>query len=218
MKRERAPFGRIYRVWYGVEPPLWHGFITVRHTLQLDFDSSNSPVIVLSSAVWNVCGWLKRCLFAFVSFLALVFTPYCLSLFWGFVLLLSLLLLLSSSQKWFASFWSPIKTPVLLRIHPRQTDLGSLYPSFAVMFSLSNEYWWMMCKKGWQIFANLIHTPVVPLPLKYSKITKQRYLHCLTLLYFLINLSIFSTVCLMLIYIQFFGGFFIVCCSDWKKI
>ena len=41
----------------------------VRHTLQLDFDSSNSSVIVLSSAVSNMWSWWKRCLFAFVSFL-----------------------------------------------------------------------------------------------------------------------------------------------------
>lgn len=58
-----------------------------------------------------------------------------------------------------------------------------------------------MCKKGLQIFANLILTPILPLSLKYSEI---RYLHCLTLVYFLINLSNFCTVCLMLMCIQYF--------------
>lgn len=44
-----------------------------------------------------------------------------------------------------------------------------VYPSFPVMPSLSNQEWWMECKEGQQMFANLIHPAIVTLSLRLCR-------------------------------------------------
>lgn len=113
---ERAPFRRIYRVWYGVEAPRWHGFVKQSDTVySLILIPLTLPPLFchLPSEKWGadrngVCLLLFHFWLWFSVLIAFhFFGTLCCCFF--FVVFISQVIQL---------IWEPIYTPVSLCIHP----------------------------------------------------------------------------------------------------